>query len=97
MPKHPETHSSPNPVSKLEGVGDSGTQKDDGDVVREHDEHLLPHDPTLGTERAGGVTTSVDGAALCPREAAQAPCGETKAGSVRGQLLTKPLTSASLM
>lgn len=45
----PRTHISPNPVSKLQGIGDGGTQKDDGDVVRQHDEHLLPHDPTLDT------------------------------------------------
>jgi hypothetical protein len=37
----------PNPVSKLQGIRDGSTQKDDGDMVREHDEHLLPHDPTL--------------------------------------------------
>lgn len=48
MPQHPRTHISPNPISKFKGVGDSGTQKDDGDMVREHDKHLLPHDPTLG-------------------------------------------------
>lgn len=46
---------SPNPVSKLQGVGDSGAQKDDGDVLRQHDEHLFPHDPTLHTEGGGSV------------------------------------------
>lgn len=51
MEQAPWTRVSPDPVSKLQRVGDSGTQKDDGDVVREHDQHLLPHDPTLRVSR----------------------------------------------
>lgn len=35
-------------------------------MVREHDEHLLPHDPTLGTEREDKVTHSSEVAAPLP-------------------------------
>lgn len=50
----PRIQVSPNPVSKLQGVGDGGTQKDDGDVLRKHDEHLLPHDASLHTRGEAG-------------------------------------------
>lgn len=49
LPLGPGTQVSPDPIGELQGIGDCGAQEDDGDVVREHDEHLLPHDPTLHT------------------------------------------------
>lgn len=58
-------HVSPNPVSKFKGIGDSSTQKDDGDMVREHDEHLLPHDPALGTQREDKSRAAQKGLPFC--------------------------------
>ena len=63
--KHPRARISPDPVSELKGIGDGSTQKDDGDMVREHDKHFLPYNPTLGRERRP-VTVSSEGTALLP-------------------------------
>ena len=64
--KHPWTCVLPDPVSKLKGVGDSSTQKDDGHVVRQHDEYLLPHDPALHTGREDKSPAAWKGLPFCP-------------------------------
>lgn len=74
-PKPPRARISPDPVGKLEGIGDGGTQKDDGDVVREHDEHLLPHNPTLGAEKEHHSPAAQRGLPFFSRDAHRVPFG----------------------
>jgi hypothetical protein len=72
-------------------------------MVREHDEHLLPHDPTLGTDR-GDRSWEAERMPCCPR----VPFGSKEGNKVlrvcrtgAAQLVswetTYPLTSASLI
>ena len=42
----------PDPLAELQGVGHGGAQQDDANMVRQHDQHLLPHHASLGTGRS---------------------------------------------
>ena len=38
----------PDPLRELNGIGRGGTEKDQPNVLRKHDDHFLPHHPPLG-------------------------------------------------
>lgn len=42
----------PDPFTELHCVGHCSTQQDDANMVWQHDEHFLPHDPPLRTQKA---------------------------------------------
>lgn len=41
----------PDPLTELQSIGDRSAQEDDADMIRKHDENLLPHDPSLWDNR----------------------------------------------
>ena len=51
-PGTPQDPPVPDPLAELQGVGHGGAEQDDANVVRQHDQHLLPHHASLGTGRA---------------------------------------------
>lgn len=37
----------PNPLAELQSVWHCGAEENDADVIRKHDQNLLPHNPSL--------------------------------------------------
>ena len=59
----------PHPAGKLHGVGDGGREHNDSDVVRQHDEDLLPHYPPLQGDNTLELTWKIHTLVLFPNSA----------------------------